>query len=185
MAYARAYAVGLYVEDSEAARSWTNPEEPPKAEMEMRKDLLSPVGVKRRLVLVMDREIAGHHVAKGFDRSLLPRVRFDQGGFKQGPGKEALKEFTKCFNRMKTIKKGTEVALLWTPDNRMLVTIDGELVADILSPILCSAIFDTYLGPSSVFSKYNNTSFVFHRYEAPPPAPVGYRDIPHLHSAFK
>jgi hypothetical protein len=47
-------------------------------------------GMHRSLVLVMDRDVAGHHIAKGFDRSLLPRIRKAQAGNKKGNGKDAV-----------------------------------------------------------------------------------------------
>jgi hypothetical protein len=75
MALARAYAVGLYTEDGQH---------------EVDEVAVLAGGMHRSLVLVMDRDVAGHHIAKGFDRSLLPRIRKAQAGNKKGYGKDAV-----------------------------------------------------------------------------------------------
>jgi len=120
-AKARAYAVGLYVEDGNSVHQW---------------------------------------MPKGFDRSLLPRVRKSQGGQKSGPGKDALRDFTRCFSQEKILRKGTEISLVWRPDDSLIVSIDSSARAVIHSPILCRALFDMYLGPDSIFKKYRNMSFM-------------------------
>lgn len=153
-AKARAYAVGLYVEDVNNVHQWM-----PKNSNEEVFSRMLRAPLARRLVLVMDKDVAGHHIAKGFDRSLLPRVRKSQGGQKSGPGKDALRDFTRCFNQEKIIRKGTEVSLVWRPDDSLIVSINSRARAVIHSPILCHALFDMYLGPDSVFKKYRNMSF--------------------------
>lgn len=153
-AKARAYAVGLYVEDVNNVHQWM-----PKNSNEEVFSRMLRAPLARRLVLVMDKDVAGHHIAKGFDRSLLPRVRKSQGGQKSGPGKDALRDFTRCFNQEKILRKGTEVSLVWRPDDSLIVSINSRARAVIHSPILCHALFDMYLGPDSVFKKYRNMSF--------------------------
>lgn len=153
-AKARAYAVGLYVEDVNNVHQWI-----PKNSNEEVFSRMLRAPLARRLVLVMDKDVAGHHIAKGFDRSLLPRVRKSQGGQKSGPGKDALRDFTRCFNQEKILRKGTEVSLVWRPDDSLIVSINSRARAVIHSPILCHALFDMYLGPDSVFKKYRNMSF--------------------------
>eukprot|EP00250_Pteridium_aquilinum_P006621 c16501_g2_i1 orf=77-799(+) len=152
-AKARAYAIGLYVENSN--------EELQKASEDARFQALLAMHTPRSLLLVMDQDVAGHHIAKGFDRSLLPRVRKAQGG-RAGPGKDALKDFTQCFNQEKMLRKGSEVCLVWRPDDTLVVIIDSRVRGVIQSSILCQAIFDMYLGPNSIFKRYRNMSFVFH-----------------------
>lgn len=146
MAMARAYAIGLYTEDKQPVNETA----------------VLTGAMRRSLVLVMDKDVAGHHIAKGFDKSLLPRIRKAQAGSKRGAGKDALRDFTGCFNRQKMLKKGSEVYLLWTPDDKLVVYIDNRLMTVIDSPILCRAVFDMYLGEDSVFRKYRNMSFTFH-----------------------
>jgi len=155
MALARAYAVGLYTEDGQH---------------EVDEVAVLAGGMHRSLVLVMDRDVAGHHIAKGFDRSLLPRIRKAQAGNKKGYGKDALREFTSCFYHQKMLQKGSEVVLLWTPDDKLLVFIDNKVEAVISSPILCKAIFNMYLGPDSIFRKYRNMAFTFHKDSTTPEA---------------
>ncbi|CAM6024080.1 unnamed protein product [Sphagnum balticum] len=92
---------------------------------------------------------AGNERGKqGFDRSLLPRIRKAQAGNKKGYGKDAL----------------------WTPDDKLLVFIDNKVEAVISSPILCKAIFNMYLGPDSIFRKYRNMAFTFHKDSTTPEA---------------
>jgi hypothetical protein len=59
---------------------------------------------------------------------------------------------------------------LWTPDDKLLVFIDNKVEAVISSPILCKAIFDMYLGPDSIFRKYRNMAFTFHKDSTTPEA---------------
>eukprot|EP00898_Chlorokybus_atmophyticus_P008732 jgi/Chlat1/8860/Chrsp91S08158 len=174
-AKARAYAVGLYVDESLAKQ--LHQRESNAAVDENGSDVigdgaaivredkcaavLAAPGAGKQLTLVMAHDIAGHHIAKGFDRSLLPRVRAAQGNQKKGPAKNALKEFTTVFNKIKLLRKGTRVTLHWMPGGSLGVLIDASCRAVIQSPQLCWAVFDTYLGPDSVFARYKNTSFVF------------------------
>jgi len=122
-AKARAYAVGLYVEDGNSVHQWM-----PKNSNEEVFSRVLRAPVARRLVLVMDKDVAGHHIAKGFDRSLLPRVRKSQGGQKSGPGKDALRDFTRCFSQEKILRKGTEISLVWRPDDSLIVSIDSRIM---------------------------------------------------------
>ncbi|KAI5081655.1 hypothetical protein GOP47_0001398 [Adiantum capillus-veneris] len=144
-AKARAYAVGLYVENVDEGL-WK------VSGGDARFQVLLSMQTPRNLLLVMDQDVAGHHIAKGFDRSLLPRVRKAQGG-KAGRGKDALKEFTQCFNQEKLLKKGDEVCLVWRPDDTLVVIIDSRVCGVIQSSILCQALFDMYLGPNSIFKR--------------------------------
>lgn len=152
-AKARAYAVGLYVDNLN--------EELLKASEDARFQTLLAMHTPRSLLLVMDQDVAGHHIAKGFDRSLLSRVRKAQGS-KTGPGKDALKEFTRCFNQETLLRKGSEVCLIWRPDDALVIMINSRVCAVIQSTILCQALFDMYLGPNSIFKRYRNMSFTFH-----------------------
>uniref|UniRef100_A0A7I4BFW0 Uncharacterized protein n=1 Tax=Physcomitrium patens TaxID=3218 RepID=A0A7I4BFW0_PHYPA len=74
MAMARAYAIGLYTEDKQPVNETA----------------VLTGAMNRILVLVMDKDVAGHHIAKGFDKSLLPRIRKAQAGSKRGSGKDAV-----------------------------------------------------------------------------------------------
>ncbi|GLJ09874.1 hypothetical protein SUGI_0117470 [Cryptomeria japonica] len=120
-AKARAYAVGLYLEDGNNLHQCINK----NSNDEVFKQVIE-APVARRLVLVMDKDVAGHHIAKGFDRSLLPCVRKAQGGQRIGPGKDALREFTHCFNQEKMLYKGTEVSLVWRPDDSLIISINSS-----------------------------------------------------------
>ncbi|KAH7287449.1 hypothetical protein KP509_32G056800 [Ceratopteris richardii] len=117
-AKARAYAIGLYATDVDEGL-W-------KADEDARYQALLSMHSSRNLILVVDQDVGGHHIAKGFDRSLLPRIRKAQGG-KAGPGKDALREFTRCFSKERKLHKGTEIFLVWRPDDTLVVMIDSSL----------------------------------------------------------
>jgi hypothetical protein len=81
---ARAYAIGLYVEDKTMRGGDSPPVTDPK--------------VNKALRLVMAREVKGGHIGKGFDRTLIPKLR-QITGEKQGDWKKDLRKFTRAFNR--------------------------------------------------------------------------------------
>jgi hypothetical protein len=70
-AKARAYAVGLYVEDGNSVHQWM-----PKNSNEEVFSRVLRAPVARRLVLVMDKDVAGHHIAKVWrpDDSLIVSI---------------------------------------------------------------------------------------------------------------
>jgi len=97
-AKARAYAVGLYVEDGNSVHQWM-----PKNSNEEVFSRVLRAPVARRLVLVMDKDVAGHHIAK-------------------------LRDFTRCFSQEKILRKGTEISLVWRPDDSLIVSIDSRIM---------------------------------------------------------
>eukprot|EP00238_Polyblepharides_amylifera_P007177 CAMPEP_0196580298 /NCGR_PEP_ID=MMETSP1081-20130531/28358_1 /TAXON_ID=36882 /ORGANISM="Pyramimonas amylifera, Strain CCMP720" /LENGTH=215 /DNA_ID=CAMNT_0041900133 /DNA_START=144 /DNA_END=788 /DNA_ORIENTATION=+ len=123
---ARAYAVGLYVEKSDFLSQWRAASEQGSLPSESASEpsieqdessrwyrlLDADTPTNRTLVLLMDQDVKGEHIAHGFDRSLLKRVRAAQGG-KKGPAKEALKEFTNVFRSQAMLAKGTEIQMVW------------------------------------------------------------------------
>eukprot|EP00241_Pyramimonas_parkeae_P012204 CAMPEP_0114245744 /NCGR_PEP_ID=MMETSP0058-20121206/12070_1 /TAXON_ID=36894 /ORGANISM="Pyramimonas parkeae, CCMP726" /LENGTH=272 /DNA_ID=CAMNT_0001358839 /DNA_START=53 /DNA_END=871 /DNA_ORIENTATION=+ len=165
---ARAYAVGVYVEESNFLQQWEGAKDraiasSAESEDELHKDiwyklLETDAGASRELILVMDQDVKGEHIAHGFDRSLLTRVRKAQGG-KKGPIKNALKDFTQIFKKQAMLRKGTQVKFIWLPEGVLRITIEDEIVGELACPELCAAVYDVYLGPKSVFAKYKNTAF--------------------------
>lgn len=163
-AKARAYAVGLYVQDSPFLASFQASEERARAEEDAgagaRGLILNADGVTRRLVLVMNQDVRGPHIAHGFDKSLLARVRKAQGNTKKGTGKDALKKFTAQFASRASLPKGTAVEFVIT-DNLVVTLMDGVVTSAIESQALSKAVLGTFLDEKSIFAKYKNTSFAF------------------------
>jgi len=132
---ARAYAIGLYLDHSYVAGF-----EPAK---------LTDPRLRKTLRLVMAREVKGPHIAKGFDRTLIPKMR-QKTGRKQGPGKEALKTFANAFNRCGTLDVGAEVLFVFGGDGTLSVYIQNVPAARIDSAELCEAVMEMYVGGKPV-----------------------------------
>mmetsp|Transcript_1329 Transcript_1329/g.4088 ORF Transcript_1329/g.4088 Transcript_1329/m.4088 type:complete len:383 (-) Transcript_1329:360-1508(-) len=97
------------------------------------------------LRLVMLRDVGGDHIAHGFDRTLLGRVREVQGS-RAGTGKSALRELNQFVTRRGEWKKGTVLEFLRLPEGRLSVRVDGRDELMLHSEALSWAIFDAYLG---------------------------------------
>eukprot|EP00511_Aplanochytrium_stocchinoi_P013628 CAMPEP_0204894298 /NCGR_PEP_ID=MMETSP1349-20130617/33347_1 /ASSEMBLY_ACC=CAM_ASM_000710 /TAXON_ID=215587 /ORGANISM="Aplanochytrium stocchinoi, Strain GSBS06" /LENGTH=373 /DNA_ID=CAMNT_0052061457 /DNA_START=1 /DNA_END=1122 /DNA_ORIENTATION=+ len=104
------------------------------------------------LRLIMLRDVKTDHVAHGFDRTLLWRIRDLQNEEKQGPGKEALRKFTDFLRRQKEWKKGTILDLVRLPHGMVSVRVDGVEGILLHSEMLSYAILDAYYGPKGHFS---------------------------------
>mmetsp|Transcript_722 Transcript_722/g.883 ORF Transcript_722/g.883 Transcript_722/m.883 type:complete len:391 (+) Transcript_722:333-1505(+) len=114
-------------------------------------------GVKRYpsaiLRLVMLHNVKGDHVAHGFDRTLLWRIRKLQNNNKSGPGKEALRHFTAFLRKEKEWAKGTVVDILRLPHGYISVRVNGKEKLELRSEILSYALLDAYYGEKGHFSK--------------------------------
>ena len=153
---ARAYGFGLYVDlTSPAATLAKRNDGGPRATLE---DVLRASGPKA-LVLRMARDVAGKHVAKGFDRSLIGRVRrYD--GKRNGPGKRGLKTLTTVFRNRTELKKGTEVRFVVGQDSSVRIFVDGKLDKALPpgSTAVASALIAMYLDDSSVIPSLRNAT---------------------------
>jgi hypothetical protein len=123
----------------------------------------APPAVMLRMVLA--RNIDGPHMAKGFDRSMLKRVRAGQNGERKGSGKVALKEFTKFFSDKEQWAKGTTIDFLRTPAGALHVLVyepSGQVTKQIEfdSALLTWALFDTYLGEKGHLSSACQSNMV-------------------------
>jgi len=132
---ARAYAIGLYIEEKTIRGGDAPPVTNPKVNKTMR--------------LVMAREVKGGHIGKGFDRTLIPKLR-QITGQKQGDWKGELRKFTRAFQRVGLMKVGAEVLFSMPGDGSITVYIDGVQAEKIQSPALCQAVVDMYVGDSPV-----------------------------------
>mmetsp|Transcript_13541 Transcript_13541/g.26036 ORF Transcript_13541/g.26036 Transcript_13541/m.26036 type:complete len:297 (-) Transcript_13541:237-1127(-) len=145
---ARAYAVGVYVEESNFLQQWEGAKDraiasSAESEDELHKDiwyklLETDAGASRELILVMDQDVKGEHIAHGFDRSLLTRVRKAQGG-KKGPIKNALKDFTQIFKKQAMLRKGTQAGM--TASLELVWNMKFESVFNPLDTWVCAPRF--------------------------------------------
>lgn len=119
------------------------------------------------LRMVLARNIDGPHMAKGFDRSMVKRVRAGQNGQRKGSGKAALKQFTKFFSEKQKWEKGTTIDFLRTPAGSMHVLVyepsgNGRAAKQMEfdSALLTWALFDTYMGAKGHLSGECQTEMV-------------------------
>jgi len=97
-----------------------------------------------RLVMLHDK--GGDHIAHGFDRALLGRIRSAQGDSKTGTGKTALRKLNRFVEKHEW-KKGTILEFTRLPEGFVDVSVDGSKVLTLRSEAFSWALFDTYLGP--------------------------------------
>lgn len=121
----------------------------PKQDVEVKAEAAAGfIPVTLRMVVV--REAAGGHLAKGFDRGLLQRVRHAQKG-KKGEGKAALRQFVRIFSRRKMWTPGTVLDFTRLKDGSLVVAVDGEVETVLRSSQLSWALLDLYVGPDGHF----------------------------------
>lgn len=97
------------------------------------------------LRLVMLRDQNGDHIAHGFDRTLLGRIRTAQEN-KKGPGKDALRKLTQLVGRQDW-HKGDTLEFVRLPHGFVDVLINGDKRITLKSESFSWAVFDAYLGP--------------------------------------
>lgn len=111
------------------------------------------------LRLVMLHDVKTEHIANGFDKGMLPRIRQAQGS-KVGHGKEVLREFTSFLRRQKQWSKGTFLEFLRIPGGIVVVRVDGKVELTLRSEIFSWALFDTYYGKKGHMNKQCKESVV-------------------------
>lgn len=148
----KVYAFGLYV-DPEAARSslaaFGGMPADRLAKDEAFYQRLLDLDAAMTLRLVMTRDVGGSDVADSFDDALTPRVRTAAAERGMPGGAGALATFRTYFN-LEEVAKGTEIVFACGTDGRLSTRVGIEPRPDILSPALCWALFDVYLGPRPV-----------------------------------
>mmetsp|Transcript_13690 Transcript_13690/g.23489 ORF Transcript_13690/g.23489 Transcript_13690/m.23489 type:complete len:297 (+) Transcript_13690:81-971(+) len=157
----KAYCIGLYVDVDQAKAplaQWRGADAATLLHDHSFNQVLLQDRFDKSIRLVMARDVDGLHLAKGFDRSVIPRVRRAASSMNMPGGKEALKEFNGWF-RGKNLKTGTEVVLHWHRGGKLTACIDGVVLGRLESPALCWALFDVYLGAKPVSSDAKNAIF--------------------------
>jgi hypothetical protein len=149
----KVYAVGLYI-DAMAAQvgmaDWAGktPKELEKDKEMFRRMLEMDMGMTLRLV--MTRDVGGDKMAEAFEKSLAPRVEKAAAEMDMPGGTEALAQFRSYFG----VDKVTDgsVLIFSCVDGILFSTIQGEVAEAIMSPALCWALFDVYLGEKPISS---------------------------------
>lgn len=98
------------------------------------------------LRLVMLKDVKTDHVAHGFDRTLLHRIRKAQGDQKKGLGKDTLRTFTNYLVEQKQWPKGTILEFIRLPHGKVNVRVDGKHVLSLQSEAFSWALIDAYYG---------------------------------------
>jgi len=105
------------------------------------------------LRLMMLRDQNADHIANGFDRTLLWRVRYAQGQNRKGKGKDALRHLTQLVKRQQSFKKGDILDFVRLPEGFVEVRVNGERKLVVQSEAFSWAIFDAYMGEKGHMSK--------------------------------
>ena len=113
----------------------------------------APCEVLLRIVLA--RDAGGDHLAKGFDKTLMRRVRLVVGG--EGEGGDAgvdvaeTQRFIRMLRDQATWTSGTTIDFLRRRDGALVVTADGAERGVYPAPIMAWALFDAFVGPKGHF----------------------------------
>lgn len=112
--------------------------------------LLTP-GPTKEIRLRFCRNVDADDVVSAFEDSIEPRLLARR---KSKPGSKAdkLKDLTEFrgFFSLDKLKKGNELSFVWHPGGTLTTVVNGERKADIVSPDLCWALFDVYLGEKPI-----------------------------------
>mmetsp|Transcript_51284 Transcript_51284/g.120349 ORF Transcript_51284/g.120349 Transcript_51284/m.120349 type:complete len:205 (-) Transcript_51284:72-686(-) len=152
---ARAYSLGLYLERGPGLDSWLTKQSgnvalPGQDHALLLREALAEPSIARSFHLTWARDVPAMHVAKGFDQSLIHRVREAQGSKDRTmAGKQSLQKLTTLFLRRGQMEEGTKVIFDIRGDT-LDVVINSELVLSLESAELCWAIVDMYTGPKCV-----------------------------------
>jgi len=100
------------------------------------------------LRLVTTRDLAGDQLRDAFDDALQPRVARAAVELKMPGGDAALARFRGYFSRGE-LARGTTIVFA-CGEGRLTTSVNAELRPALVSPALCWALFDTYLGDRAI-----------------------------------
>lgn len=145
------YAMGLYVETTpaqEALAAWKG-----KSKEDLEKDdgfydtlLKGKFGKSMRLAMVFD--VSAEDFANAFRDSIEPRIKSLLPVGDQAAATTALETFKGFFDS--PAKKGQEIIMTWTKEDKLDVTIDGTKKGSIDNKGLALCLFDIYLGKDPI-----------------------------------
>ncbi len=148
----KVYAFGLYVDEAPARQALGSFANQTARDLERNQDFYDRIldmdfGVTLRMV--MTRDVDGETMADAFDGSLRPRVQQAAAEMNMPGGEAALDTFRGYFS-VEEMTKEAELVFSCTPDGTLSSLVKGEAAADIRSPALCWAMFDTFLGDKPI-----------------------------------
>ncbi len=148
----KVYAFGLYVDPEGARTALADYAGMGEGELEKNDAFYSDVlnqefGMTLRLV--MTRDVGGEDMAEAFDGALRPRVQRAAAEMSLPGGEEALDAFRGFFN-VEEMTTESEIVFSCAPDGTLRTSVKGEVQPEIVSPALCWALFDVYLGEKPI-----------------------------------
>lgn len=149
------YALGLYVDPTTAAillAPWKrcNSSELLNTDV-FWEQLTSPfIDMRRALRFEIARDVSGKHMQHGFDRGLIPRVRYAAKEMDLPGGKDALRKFNAAFKNAGLLKVGKQVLISFEGQGKLVLEIEGQARVELDNRALVWAILDMFLGSNPV-----------------------------------
>lgn len=148
----KVYAFGLYVDSAGAVAALAPHAGKDRKALQNDQafyDDLLKLQFPMTLRLVMTRNVGGEDMAEAFDGALRPRVQRAAAERGMPGGEEALTTFRGYFS-VGEMTKEAELLFSCTPDGTLSSRVKGQDQPAIVSPALCWALFDVYLGPDPI-----------------------------------
>lgn len=149
------YALGLYTDPklaSMALSRWLDADAGRLlADKSFWEALTSPESsLPRTFRMQVVREVSGKHMQQGFDRGLVPRVKY--AARKEGlpGGKDNLRIFNAAFKNAGQLKEGQEILIRCLGHGKLRLEIEGRPPVELDSPALVHCFLDMFLGEKSV-----------------------------------
>jgi len=113
--------------------------------------------------MVVAKNVNGKHIQHGYDRALIPRVRYAAKEMDLLNGKQALKQLNQCFLDKNLFPTNTVILLVGSKDGIINVFIEDVFYKQIDSKALSWALLDMFLGesPVSYQAKQNITDSLY------------------------
>jgi hypothetical protein len=145
------YAYGLYLEPEAARAQLAAFAGRPAAAIDRDRSFyarLLELRIPMLLRLVTTRDLTGDQLGDAFDEALKPRVARAAAELKMPGGDAALARFRGYFN-LGQLAHGTTIVFACR-EARLTTSVNAELRPPLVSPALCWALFDTYLGERAI-----------------------------------
>lgn len=112
-------------------------------------DALMAPELPKTLRLVFVRNVDADDVVEAFEGSLEPRIA-KAVKERELPDATADLEAFKAFFDLAKLRKGNELVFSWVGGDTLRTAVNGELKPELVSPGLCWALFDVYLGADPI-----------------------------------
>lgn len=155
----KVYAYGLYVDPvgaKKALSAWKGKSHKSLTKSEDFYAAMLKDDFAKSLRLVFVRDVDGDDVESAFSDSIEPRAKKARDRRKMPDATAAIRTF-KSFFQVDELEKGDEVIFTWLPGGKLETTVKGKRKKQIVSPTLCWALFDIYLGDRPIEEKGKKT----------------------------